>query len=206
MPCIHPWIPRIIYILSVVLIACIAWASLEDPETFWSPGHLSRHHTDISQCTQCHEPFVGPTRQNCMKCHSLKQFVTQSQGDVGQFHKGVIERKESCITCHSEHKGLRAPISVGLMDNPHGEIIFRVSGARTCSDCHAVEIRENATHITLLKNAKVRHLLHEGEGAHRPGRFAKCLTCHIGGQIDIEDEEEEDEEEDQEEEDDDDDD
>ena len=44
---------------------------------------------------------------------------------------------------------------------------------------------------TLLRNALVEHLFQEGEGAHRPGHFAKCLKCHRGGQLEIEGEEEE---------------
>jgi hypothetical protein len=33
----------------------------------------------------------------------------------------------------------------------------------------------------LLDNAIVRHLMEEGEGAHRPGRMKNCLACHSGG-------------------------
>lgn len=186
MPCIRPWISRLIYTMTFVLIGCIGWASLEDPASFWAPGHLSRHHTDIEQCTQCHQPFVGPTSNQCLNCHSLKQFVANSPNDVSRFHEGVIEQHQPCMTCHSEHQGLFAPITVGLTDNAHGEFIFRVSGTSACSDCHAVEIQDNKTHFTLLDNTHVRHLIEEGEGAHRSGHFAHCLKCHVGGQRDIE--------------------
>lgn len=188
MPCIHPWISRLVYTITALLIGCIGWASLEDPETFWAPGHLSRYHTDIKQCTQCHEPFVGPTSHKCVKCHSPKQFATRSQGDVSRLHEGFIEQNRSCTACHSEHQGLLAPITIGLTENPHGEFIFRVTGTRACSDCHAVEIKGNVRHFTLLENAQVRHLIHEGEGAHRSGHFARCLNCHISGQRDLEEE------------------
>ena len=188
MPCLHPWISRLIYTLTVLLIGCIGWASLEDPATFWAPGHLSRYHTDIAQCTQCHEPFVGPTRHKCLGCHSLKHFTAHSRADVGRFHEGVMRQHQSCLTCHSEHRGFFAPITVGVMENPHGEFIFRVSGARSCSDCHAVAIQDKVTTFALLDNAQVRHLVHEGEGAHRSGHFADCLGCHVGGQAAMEDE------------------
>jgi hypothetical protein len=186
MPCIRPWIPRLIYTITFLLIGCIGWASFEDPATFWAPGHLSRHHTDIKRCTQCHEPFVGPTLHKCVGCHSLQQFTAHSQGNVSRFHAGVIKQHQSCVFCHSEHQGLLAPITFGLTENPHGEFIFRVSGARSCSDCHSVEIQDNLTNFTLLDNAQVHHLIREGEGAHRSGHFARCLNCHVGGQVELE--------------------
>jgi hypothetical protein len=192
LPCIRPWISRLIYTITVLLIGGIVWASFEDPATYWAPGHLSRHHTDIERCTQCHEPFVGPTPHKCVECHSLKQFATRSKVDVRRLHKSVIEQNQSCTACHSEHQGFLAPITVGLTENPHGEFIFRVTRARACSDCHAVESKGDITHFMLLENAQVRHLIHEGEGAHRSGHFARCLNCHIGGQRDIEEENDDD--------------
>ncbi len=106
---------------------------------------------------------------------------------MSRFHEGVIKQNQSCGICHSEHQGLFAPITVGLTENPHGEFIFRVTGASACSDCHAVEIQDNVTNFTLLENAQVHNLIREGEGAHRSGHFARCLNCHIGGQRDMDD-------------------
>lgn len=186
MPCLRPWIPKLIYTLTFLLIGGIGWASLVDPESFWAPGHLSRHHTDIHECTQCHQPFVGPTLHKCVQCHSLQQFTAHSRVDVSRFHQGVVKQNQSCGACHSEHQGLFAPITVGLPNNPHGEFIFRVSGADSCLDCHAVEVQDHVTSFTLLKNTQVLHLIREGEGAHRSGHFAHCLNCHVGGQRDLE--------------------
>lgn len=81
-----------------------------------------------------------------------------------------------------------APLTIGMMHNPHGEFIFRVTGARTCSSCHSVKIQNEVTQFTLLDNAKVKHLIREGEGAHRSGHFSHCLNCHVGGQLDLEEE------------------
>ena len=182
MPCIHPWISGLIYTITFVLIGYIGWASFQDPETFWAPGHLSRYHTDIQQCTLCHQPFAGPIFHKCVRCHSLKQFATQSSWKVSYFHKGVIERSQSCGVCHSEHQGFFAPITVGLTENPHGEFIFRATGTNACSDCHAVEIQDSVTQFILLENTQVHDLIRKGEGGHRSGHFAHCLSCHIGGQ------------------------
>jgi len=191
MPCIHPWVSRLIYALTVLLVGGIGWASLEDPETFWAPGHLSRFHTDIKQCTQCHEPFMGPTSPKCVTCHSPQFFAANSRAEVRRFHEGVIEQHQSCGTCHVEHQGVLAPITTGIMENPHGEFIFRVSGTRACSDCHGIEVRDKTVHFAMVDNAMVQHLIRAGEGAHRPGHFSRCLTCHVGGQQDIEDDDDE---------------
>ena len=43
--------------------------------------------------------------------------------------------------------------------------------------------------MILLSNSRVSHIIEEGEGAHRIGHFAKCLNCHRGGQLDIDDDE-----------------
>ena len=189
LPCINPWIPRLIYTFTILLVGFISWASVEDPESFWAPGHLSRYHTDIDRCTQCHEPFVGPTFHKCVHCHSLQRFVMNSRNEVRRLHAGVMEQQQSCMTCHSEHHGVLASITIGLTVNPHGEFIFRVTGAKTCSDCHAIGTEGRATTSTLQENALVLDLIRDGEGAHRAGHFAHCLNCHTGGQRDIEIEE-----------------
>ena len=188
MGCLRPWVRRLVYTITLALIGYIAWASMDDPEAFWAPGHLSRHHTDIEQCAQCHQPFEGPTFHKCVSCHSLKQFASNSRPMVSHLHRSIIEKKQTCMACHVEHQGLLKPITAGIMENPHGEFIFRVSKATSCSSCHAVEIRDNATNLTLLQNAEVQNLIREGEDAHRLGHFAHCLNCHIGGQVDWKDE------------------
>lgn len=61
-----------------------------------------------------------------------------------------------------------------LSDEELRAIIQYERGARTCSACHAFP-------------AGVRSLMKKGEGGHRPGAFARCLCCHIGGKLDIDD-------------------
>lgn len=182
MPCIRPWISRLIYTITLTLIGFIGWASVNDPETFWAPGHLSRSHTDIKQCSQCHQPFEGPTLQKCMSCHPFVQFDGHSSPRTRAFHKSRIERGQPCVSCHTEHQGILTPITTGVQENPHGEFIFRVTGTTACSDCHAVESQENVRYYPVLHNERIQHLLAQGEGAHRSGHFARCLDCHVGGQ------------------------
>lgn len=185
MVCLRPWIPRLIWVLTVLMVAIIGWGSTRYPEAMWAPGHLSRHHTDIAECQACHEPFRRATAQKCLTCHTTQQFQIGAEPEVRRQHAQIIQQAQSCLDCHTEHQGALAPITIGVLSNPHGEFIFRATGARSCSDCHRVNSEEGRVTSALLENSRVRHLLEEGDGAHQHGRFAKCLNCHHGGQVEI---------------------
>jgi len=121
-----------------------------------------------------------------MNCHPFEAIDGQSSPGTMAFHKIQIEHAQPCVSCHIEHQGVLAPITRGVPDNPHGELIFRVSNANACSDCHMMETRKDMTHFAVIHNKRVQHLLAQGEGAHRSGYFARCLNCHIGGRIESE--------------------
>ena len=202
--CLHPWLPRSVGFVTLFFVSVIIWGTIYDPEGFWAPGHLSRHHADIESCMACHEPILGTTSQKCMKCHSTRWFNANAQEEVVKFHEGIIHEKKSCSVCHVEHLGILNPITIGTALNPHGEFIFRVTGTSSCSDCHRLTEGKEDKVMPLLINQKVRQLYEEGEGAHVTGQIAQCLSCHRGGQKDIDDEEgdeEDDETEEKEEED-----
>ncbi|MDH5430231.1 MAG: cytochrome c family protein, partial [Nitrospirota bacterium] len=157
------------------------------PEALWAPGHLSRSHADVLSCGSCHEPFQGPTPQKCLSCHSNEKFAARSEPDVARFHATILQKAQTCLTCHVEHRGVLAGITIGVLKNPHGEFIFRATGATSCSDCHVMESGEGEKRMSLRSNSRVSHIIEEGEGAHRIGHFAKCLNCHRGGQLEVED-------------------
>lgn len=186
--CTRSWVAPLILGLTALLIGAVVWLSPQYTEALWAPGHLSRSHTDISSCRSCHEPFRGPTSQKCLSCHSGEKFTERSEPDVARFHAGIIQKAQPCLTCHVEHRGVLASITTGTLSNPHGEFIFRVTGATSCSDCHLMESGEGEKKIILRSNSRVNYIIEEGEGAHRLGHFAKCLKCHRGGQLDIDDE------------------
>lgn len=183
----------IVAVATLVLVSWLAWASFRDPEAFWAPGNLSRYHADVPRCTQCHAPFQGATSARCIACHGERQFAERSLPEVEAFHREAIRKGDACRGCHTEHRGVLAQIITGALINPHGEFIFRATGARTCTACHTFH-GSIGRPPTLLDNAIVRELYEEGEGAHRPGHIAKCLTCHVGGRRDIEGEDKEEEE------------
>lgn len=189
MGCLRPWVPRLIYALTFLILGVVVWSSTRYPEAMWAPGHLSRHHTDITDCQSCHEPFRGTPAGKCLGCHTRQQFQNAEATEVGHQHLEIIQQEQACVECHIEHQGALTLITVGGEENPHGEFIFRSTGAGSCSACHRVNFEKGTLTSGLLENTLVQHLREEGEGAHRPGHFAKCLNCHRGGQMEIEDDE-----------------
>ena len=69
--------------------------------------------------------------------------------------------------------------------NPHSDLIFRATGAKTCWDCHRAE-RDQSLSSRTLDNDLVRNLRSKAKGIHGPGRFADCLRCHAGGRKGVE--------------------
>lgn len=171
---------------TLVLLVWVGWGSLRDPESLWAPGDLSRYHADVAACTSCHEPFRGLRTSQCLRCHSEPKFADAKRADLGRFHLDLIRKNRFCLDCHIEHRGALAQITIGLMGNPHGQFVFLATGTHSCTECHAFGSAAGGP-PTLLENATVRDLLDEGAGAHRPGRFAQCLRCHAGGELDIDD-------------------
>jgi len=173
-----------VIITTIVLVTWMVWGTLKHPESLWAPGDLSRFHADIAACSDCHQPFEGATADKCTACHNEKRFAAGSRPAVSEFHQKTLHEKQPCNACHTEHRGQLAQITVGAMLNPHGEFVFRATGAASCAACHDFSADFKSS-PPLLDNAIVRHLMKEGEGAHRPGQMAHCLTCHTGGLKDI---------------------
>lgn len=185
-----PTVTSFVVLLAVALVvAWMIWGSLNDPESLWAPGKLSRYHADVAACKNCHQPFQGTTAQRCIACHGEKYFATQSNANVSEAHRNVIREEKSCTACHTEHRGPLAQITVGALLNPHGDFVFRATGTHSCGACHRFSA-DFETRPQLLNNAIVAHLLHEGEGAHRPGTMSRCLACHADGHRAIESEHE----------------
>lgn len=179
------WVYRWVIAAVVTLVIWLAWASTRTPEALWAPGDLSRHHADVQSCTQCHEPFRGPTVAKCTGCHDAEGF-RRGTGSVGDFHAKAVQSREHCLTCHTEHRGEAGPVTIRPLHDPHGDLVFRATDARSCADCHAFPDGLGGR-PTVLANALVRDLIEEGEGAHRRGGFARCADCHGGGRTETDD-------------------
>lgn len=166
----------------LLLLAWLVWGTLKYPESLWAPGDLSRFHAETA-CNDCHRPFQGASSEKCIVCHNEKRFSEGSNPAVSAFHRKAIDERTSCADCHTEHRGVLARITYGTMINPHGEFVFRATGADSCTACHDFSAgRESDSFV--LDNAVVRRLMAAGEGAHRRGKMADCLVCHGGPGID----------------------
>jgi cytochrome c2 len=78
------------------------------------------------------------------------------------------------------------PLAAGRqMLNPHSDLIFRATGAKSCRDCHRAE-RDDSLSPQVVENELVRNLRSKAKGIHGPGRFADCLRCHAGGRKGVE--------------------
>src|SRR6185295_8239085 len=92
--------PKIMAV-TALLVVWLAWGSFRDPETFWAPGDLSRHHADIERCSACHQAFDGPRREKCVRCHGGPGFLLPLNKD-----------RRICLDCHMEHRGRLAQITM----------------------------------------------------------------------------------------------
>ena len=173
---------RIAAALALIVLALLAWGSWRVPAAIWAPGDLSRAHADVERCRDCHAPFVGPTAVLCLDCHTPAAFARGASASVVELHRPFQDGSRDCVACHTEHRGALAAITIGGWENPHGEFVFRATGAGSCGDCHDVaRLASNAP--ALLDNRLVRRLYAEGDGEHQRGRSADCLRCHRGGRL-----------------------
>ena len=69
--------------------------------------------------------------------------------------------------------------------NPHSDLIFRATEAKSCLDCHRAN-RAGEPSAQVQDNELVRGLKAKAKGIHGPGRFADCLRCHAGGDKGVE--------------------
>lgn len=165
---------------TLVLVIWVGWGTVRSPAAFWAPGDLSRYHVDQAGCTQCHEPFRGPTAARCVQCHSERYFEHRATPAVMTWHRDLVAHQTACTGCHTEHRGMLAQITEQTRNNPHGAFIFRATEASSCNACHEFGNRV-ADKPALRDERVVRQLYEKGRGAHRPGRMRDCLSCHGGG-------------------------
>lgn len=132
-----------------------------------SPGPLSHGHAELDTaegCKTCHKPGVGVLASLCLGCHThrdLAKAIAAGEGLHADF-------KQSCLTCHTEHKGATAVISswASLGGQEHfdhkkaGFALDAKHGHVACSACHLKRLRSGRTSYT--------------------GLSPKCASCHGG--------------------------
>jgi hypothetical protein len=105
----------IVTVATVVLLVWVGWESILFPEAFWAPGDLSQYHASVARCVHCHEPFQGPSSVRCQACHYKEDFAARSEPTVRDHHLSVIDQRKTCVACHTEHRGILAGITTGVL-------------------------------------------------------------------------------------------
>lgn len=105
----------IVAVATVVVLAWVGWESVLSPEALWAPGDLSQYHANVERCVFCHEPFQGPSPVKCQACHYAEDFAARSDPTVRDHHLDVINQRKTCMACHTEHRGLLAEITTGVL-------------------------------------------------------------------------------------------
>ncbi len=168
MGCLRTWVARLIWVLTALIIGMIFWGSFRYPEAMWAPGHLSRVHADATDCHGCHEPFRGVRSRKCLMCHTSHRFQAHADPATSRRHLQIIRQSESCLSCHTEHQGDRTRFTSLEPGNPHGELVFQMTGARDCLDCHRANSVKKTMTSALLNNPLVQYLQKEGLGPISP--------------------------------------
>jgi hypothetical protein len=122
----RPWFPRLLagLVLAVVAAGSLlllqlggAWLGpLREP---LMPGSLADKHSTIASCEACHVATKGVSNFRCQRCHdeSGPGRMTQT-AHVGRHvptnDARPVESTEGldCVTCHVEHRGRQAALSV----------------------------------------------------------------------------------------------
>jgi len=149
--------PLFVFISSAVILAVLAIAY---PDALLSPGKLTKGHKAINNdCLACHTPFRGITSVQCIICHKQSDIGVKTVAGANLqkntsnvlFHKGLADN--SCIECHTDHKGTLPSHAV----KPFRHTSLSLQLRNDCIACHT--------------NQKPKDSLHQ---------FAKgnCLECH----------------------------
>ncbi len=176
--------------ILLVVIAAGGRPFVQRPESFrsapkaWSaivqPGKLSKVHANLeSNCQECHSPYRGVVRDQCVTCHAAQTELLKKQNT--KFHASI----GSCTGCHVEHQGRDSSITkmdhshlalVGLEmldrsqspENAESKIISFLRSER--SDYHGTTI---AAEEMLNCNS-----CHANQDRHRSLFGSDCSACH----------------------------
>ena len=150
------------------------------PDTMISPGKLIEGHQQLNHnCFACHLPFDGVSGAKCISCHKLAEIGIDTLKNKKSvlFHKSFNE--QSCVLCHSEHKGLSPDKSIK-------EFRHELLSASTINDCVSCHARPNGQkHLYYSSICKDCHVTERWALASKFNhQFIKenqrenCVTCH----------------------------
>ena len=185
-------------------------------DTFSSPGGLSSNHANFeTECSNCHEPWGGATSQKCSTCHektndgtgiySFAAHYLYRSGDHRRVQTGgqrTADDERECSSCHPEHQGRDAAITVipdekctpchdfGSFEDGHPEFAFArevMPDDSTLAFTHVRHTRfvyerlqKQSASVYLEKACLYCHNAEPDGKAFKPLDFeAHCSDCHL---------------------------
>ncbi len=184
-------------IAAVVLAAGFVWAR---GGSIFSPGPLNaqaggqvlggvRSHAEIGgQCGRCHvAPWSGEhMADRCMQCHTD---IAQQLLRPDSLHGALVRQAGAlqCRTCHREHRGAAASLTVlDTAHFPHEAVGFSLHAHQkrqdgspfACTDCHGEKLISFDQTVCADCHRKVDG--HAFVDAHTQLFGDRCLACHDG--------------------------
>ena len=176
--------PLYTFIVSLIILAALA---IKFPDVLLDPGTLMKgHHALKRECLSCHTPFQGVTSVQCVTCHKegsigIKNVAGASlpkDSSKVLFHKGLSAN--SCIECHTDHKGAEA--SKAIKTFKHASL--SISLQKNCTACHNNQKPADNLHRYATGNCSECHTIKEWKPAtfdHKRLTASiqkSCITCH----------------------------
>ena len=164
--------------------------ALAFPYVLLDPGHLLKGHEKLQKdCLSFHTPFRGATSVQCISCHQPENISVKTvagallpkENKKVLFHKGLAA--ESCIECHTDHKGMAAAKAIKSFKHASLETSLRSN----CIACHKEQKPADEVHQYAQGSCGECH----GTAKWKPSTFdhdrsfrldrnhqASCKTCH----------------------------
>ncbi|MBL0104542.1 MAG: class III cytochrome C family protein [Bacteroidetes bacterium] len=170
-------------LLVIGILLLFAFLMVMFPHVMVNPGELSSGHQKLSnKCTSCHEPFRSIPNAKCVACHKLEDIGRDtlsvinpdSSGRSTPFH--VALKDQSCIECHTDHKGekvrmsqfdhmLLPPAIINTCEKCHNKPTDKLHGrlSTSCTNCHSTKGWKTGVVFN--------HSMIQGDNS-------KCTECH----------------------------
>ena len=178
---------KIILAANLIMIAVLAFVY---PHLMVGPGKLIPGHQQLAtDCFACHAPLLGAKSERCIACHKPAQIGRLTTAGLPivtpltsvPFHQKLT--RQDCVTCHSEHSGVRR-------FRPHGHFnhtLLQKATRDQCQTCHTSPA--DTLHKQITGNCSQCH----SQERWTPATFnhdkyflldedhnARCVTCHVG--------------------------
>jgi len=180
---------RAIIVIVAVNLAVLVLLAFFYPQMMISPGKpIDAHAEFATDCFACHTIFIGSPPAKCIACHKAEEIgkvtskglpIEKEKKNVS-FHQELIEK--DCISCHSDHKGVKAFRPISHFSHNLLETTLR----KQCDSCHSSPVDD--LHRKVKGNCGQCHnqdtwlpatFEHEKYFRFDRDHDTECVTCHI---------------------------